>query len=210
MDTQDHRNVIASLFPNRVSVSTSREAGSLDKLYNEEQALIVHAILKRQSDFAAGRICAKAALADLGIHQFPILMDPKGAPLWPSGVSGTISHAKAYCAAVVAHVQKGQSLGLDIEEVARLKESIWDYAFNPQEIAQLKHSAEPQKWASVIFAAKEAFYKAQYPLTRSWLGFKDALVSLDQESNQFTIELLITLEPWGKFTYFKGDRKSVV
>lgn len=197
--------IIASLFPNKVAVATSREEGVLEKLYKEEQSLISHAIDKRQKDFTAGRLCAKSALAELGVEHFPILMDSKGAPVWPLGVAGSISHAKACCAAVVSIVQKGESIGLDIEEVSRIKESVWDYAFGPIEIEWLKdHSEQSQKFASVMFAAKEAFYKAQYPLTHHWLGFKDVVVSVDPGSQGFAVELLKDLERWEKGTVFKG------
>lgn len=198
-------DIIESLFSNSVQVAISPKQPSLNQLYKEEQVLIEHAIEKRQNDFTAGRMCAKKALANLGIKEFPVLMDSKGAPTWPAGVSGSISHARSCCAAVVARVQKGESLGLDIEEVSRIKESVWEYSFGPEEISWLrKQSAESQKWASVIFAAKEAFYKAQYPLTHSWLGFKDAIILIDQASGEFTVELLMELGEWSKGKLFKG------
>jgi 4'-phosphopantetheinyl transferase EntD len=198
-------DLIASLFSHPVFVALSQAEGLIDQLYKEERALIEHAIKKRQNDFAVGRLCAKKALSALGIENFPVLMNPKGAPIWPAGVSGSISHAKGCCAAVVAQIQDGESLGLDIEEISRIKESIWEYAFCPEEIVWLRtQSTESPKWASVIFAAKEAFYKAQYPITHSWFGFKDAVILIDKESYEFTVRLLTELGEWSKAKSFKG------
>jgi len=33
--------------------------------------------------------------------------------------------------------------------------------------------------ATVLFSAKESFYKAQYAITQSWLDFKAAIVNVD-------------------------------
>lgn len=198
-------DVITSLFPKPVQVAISNDDIPISQLYKEEQALIEHAINKRQMNFAAGRICAKRALSNIGIEEYPILMDDKGAPIWPVGIIGSISHATGYCVAVVARAKLGESLGLDVEEVARIKESIWLYSFCSEEVVWLRsQSTKSQQWASVMFAAKEAFYKAQYPLTHSWLGFKDVVVSIDQYSEEFELSLLGPLKHWPAGRTFKG------
>lgn len=204
-NASDYCDVIALLYSNSVQVAMSWDGALIGELYKEERELIKHAGSKRQSDFAAGRLCAKRALLRLGVEDFPVLMDRKGAPIWPLGVSGSISHARGCCAAVVARGEEGESLGLDIEEVNRINESIWEYAFGLDEITWIKkQSISAQKWASVIFAAKEAFYKAQYPLTQSWLGFKDVVILVDQTSGEFTVRLLVELGKWLKGSLFVG------
>jgi 4'-phosphopantetheinyl transferase EntD len=62
----------------------------------------------------------------------------------------------------------------------------------PDEIAWLEALPEPDqaKGGVLIFAAKEAFYKCQYPLTREWLGFHDVVmlpVEDGFEQGRFTI-----------------------
>lgn len=204
--------VIESLYPRKVEVALTEDWGLVECLYAEERVLIGHAIGKRQGEFAAGRLCAKEALARLGIEVFPILKDGKGAPVWPEGVSGSISHAKGCCAAVVARVAEGESLGLDIEEVNRLTEDIWEYSFVRDEIEWLsRQGGEAQKWASVIFSAKEAFYKAQYPISRAWLGFQDVVIEIKEQGEAFTVRLLVDVGKWkagmefkGKYGFFSG------
>lgn len=204
-DTQSISNLIRSLFPSGVQVAVSQGLGDVDMLYDEERKLISHAGQKRQGEFAAGRLCAMNALEGLGINGSPILMDSKGAPIWPDGVIGSISHAKGCCAAVVALDGGENSLGLDIEEVGRVKDDIWSYTFLPEEMDWLRlQSDESAKWASVIFGAKEAFYKAQYPLTHAWLGFKDVVIDVDQGAGKFTVRLLLDFGPWSQDEVFSG------
>ena len=208
-NNQLSEDAIASLFPHNVGVAMSTISGAVEDLYPEEVALIDHAIHKRQTEFASGRLCAKQALASLGIHDYPLLMDNKRAPIWPKGVSGSISHTSDLCVAVASNVKESQSLGVDIEEDNRLRPDLWPQ-FLIQEgvdlLNQLHPSEDPIKWATVMFAAKEAFYKAQYPLTKSWLGFKDVTVVIDDMAEpKFHIELLIDLEGfWKKGTTFEG------
>jgi 4'-phosphopantetheinyl transferase EntD len=50
-------------------------------------------------------------------------------------------------------------------------------------------------WDRILFCAKEATYKAWFPLTRRWLGFEDAHITFGVDSSgqtgSFTSEILI-------------------
>jgi 4'-phosphopantetheinyl transferase EntD len=46
-------------------------------------------------------------------------------------------------------------------------------------------------WGRVLFSAKESVYKAWFPLTRRWLGFEEACVSIDPADGSFTARLLV-------------------
>lgn len=200
--------LIQSLFPKKVEGHISEEMGLLDALYPEERELIIYAIEKRQKEFAAGRLCAKEGLFKLGIINFPILKDGKGAPIWPEGIGGSISHTKGCNGAVVARISKGESLGLDIEKIDRLEEELWEYLFVEEEREWLKtKDDESQKYASILFSAKEAFYKAQYQLTHSWLGFHDVMIELTETEEKFVIHLLIETGKWKKDSKFEGRYK---
>ena len=39
-------------------------------------------------------------------------------------------------------------------------------------------------WDRILFCAKEATYKAWYPLTRRWLGFEDAHIVFDVDAGR--------------------------
>jgi len=199
---------IQSLFPKKVEGQIREEMGLVGSIYPEERELIKYAIDKRQREFAAGRLCAKEGLRELGITDFPILKDHKGAPIWPPGIGGSISHARGCCAAIVARVNERESLGLDIEKIDRLDSNLWGHLFVQKEIKWLKSMGdEAQKYASIQFSAKEAFYKAQYLLTHSWLGFKDVMIEIKETEEKFILHLLIDIGEWKKGTEFQGKYK---
>ena len=84
-------------------------------LFPEEEAAIARAVPKRRREFATGRGCARAALNRLGEPPVPILRGPQGAPLWPAGVVGSITHCDGYRAAAVARTSDIATVGLDAE-----------------------------------------------------------------------------------------------
>ena len=43
----------------------------------------------------------------------------------------------------------------------------------------------------MLFSAKESVYKAWFPLTRRWLGFEEASVTIDPVRQAFTARLLV-------------------
>jgi len=45
-------------------------------------------------------------------------------------------------------------------------------------------------WDRLLFCAKESVYKAWFPLTRRWLGFEQAAITVDPRAGAFTAELL--------------------
>jgi 4'-phosphopantetheinyl transferase EntD len=73
-------------------------------LHPSELPLIAGAGIKRQQEFCSGRFCAHQALDRLGYHDIPLLADQYGAPVWPCGITGSISHSGGI--AVAAAVQK--------------------------------------------------------------------------------------------------------
>ena len=46
-------------------------------------------------------------------------------------------------------------------------------------------------WDRMLFCAKESVYKAWFPLTRRWLGFDEASVTIDPVNRTFTARLLV-------------------
>ena len=68
----------------------------------QEDMLVAQAGPKRRRDFALGRACAHAALSTLGHDMAVIGRRENGAPHWPDGVVGSITHTSGYAAALVA------------------------------------------------------------------------------------------------------------
>jgi 4'-phosphopantetheinyl transferase EntD len=91
---------------------------------------------------------------------------------------GSITHTTGYAAAVVARQSDLRSLGIDCEIIDAVNEDLWSRICTPTELERLDRlpAQERQRHAALIFAAKEAFYKSQFPLTRAWVGFEDVAI----------------------------------
>lgn len=163
-------------------------------LFPEEEEVIARAIDKRRREFTTARACARAALAKLGIPAVPILPGERGAPQWPAGVVGSITHCDGYRAAAVALGSDIATIGLDAEPHAPLPGGVLNAVSLPPErarLAELAVSAPGLCWDRMLFCAKEAVYKAWFPLTGRWLGFGDAHVDFDPIGETFTARLLV-------------------
>ena len=117
----------------------------------------------------------------MGLEETEIPVGEGRQPMWPEGVSGSISHAKGMTGAVLAKKEHHPSLGLDIEKRRSVDASLWNHLFKPEEqSALLRHGRDFDEWATLYFSLKETFYKLQYPLTGRFLDFLEvALVASD-------------------------------
>lgn len=135
---------------------------------------------KREAEFTRGRLAAKQALAELGIHDFTVLKGEKGEPLWPAEMVGSISHTQGICMASVANVDSLQGLGIDIEAQRTLKPDIQRVICRKEELSLHWH-ADAALAKLILFSAKESVYKALYPKQQRFIGFKEVLVEFDDE-----------------------------
>ena len=154
-------------------------------LWDEEAAAVARAVPKRRTEFAAGRCAARAAMAEIGFAPAAIPQGPDRAPTWPSGVSGSIAHCDTCCVSVVALKEHHQTLGVDIEPATPLSPDLFAVICTPAERAWLAGEPDPGLAAKMIFSAKEAVYKAQYPLTGKVIGFE--AVTLDMTDGAFRV-----------------------
>jgi 4'-phosphopantetheinyl transferase EntD len=171
---------LSSLFPPGAIAAEMREPGNTGLLWPAEAQSLRKAVLKRAQEFAAGRTCARALLAEFGIEDFPVTMADDRQPVWPDGLVGSITHTAGFCAAVLAKRTALRAVGLDSEVAGSVKAELWPSICTDSEIKWLNTLPEPQQAnaATLIFSAKEAFYKCQYPLLRERLGFHDARVEV--------------------------------
>jgi 4'-phosphopantetheinyl transferase EntD len=162
-------------------------------LFASEEALMVRAVSKRRNEFTTVRFCARQALAQLGIAATPLLPGERGAPLWPDGIVGSMTHCAGYRAAAVAEAATIRSIGIDAEPHLALPEGVLEAVSLPDErehLAQLRAASGTICWDRLLFSAKESVYKTWFPLTRRWLGFEQARLRFEP-SGTFTAELLI-------------------
>jgi 4'-phosphopantetheinyl transferase EntD len=177
--------VIRDLFPPGVCVATGPNEDDEAALHPEEIELARPMGPARRREFAAGRGCARRAIADLGVPGGPVLRGLRRAPSFPPGVVGSITHTNGFCAAAVARADSFAGIGLDAERDEALSERAAARICGPGELAAL--SALPgrtaERWAAVVFSAKETLYKAYFPLTGFFIGFRDAVIALFPEAD---------------------------
>jgi 4'-phosphopantetheinyl transferase EntD len=163
-------------------------------LFPEEEAAIARAVDKRRREFTTVRACARRALGKLGVAPVPLVPGERGAPQWPDGVVGSMTHCDGYRACVVARDHDVVTIGIDAEPNAPLPKGVLNIVSLPAEKAMLSDLAvaEPPgpHWDRMLFCAKEAVYKAWFPLTHKWLDFSEARIEISPDGT-FTAELLV-------------------
>jgi 4'-phosphopantetheinyl transferase EntD len=171
---------LCELFPQGALTAELRGAGDPGALYPGEARHVQKAVRKRVEEFAAGRLCARLLLREFGIHNFPIEVGAQRQPLWPETLVGSITHPTDFCAAVAAPRKCLRSLGIDSEIAGSVKTDLWRGICTPSETDWLRALPESEQLAAatLIFSAKEAFYKCQFALTQEQLGFHDVSVEL--------------------------------
>jgi len=182
-----------------------------DQLMPEELGCIRQAVERRRAQFGTGRLCARRALALLGLPVVPITVGPGGAPLWPAGAVGSITHTSTYCAVAVKPTPPWRSVGLDAEDLRPIDPSIVPSVLTDSERLWLEdlHSDARDVHALLVFSAKEAYYKLQYPLTGRFLDFHDVEIEVDQKGDAFRVRtradvpaVLASIE--GRFAFAEG------
>jgi 4'-phosphopantetheinyl transferase EntD len=169
---------LSKLFPAGVVAADLRDPGDAELLLPAEARYLGRAAPKRVREFAAGRLCARRALAEFGIVDFAIEVADDRQPVWPASMVGSITHTAGFCAAVVAERGLVGTLGMDSEVVGDVNPEIWSRVCVPVERAWLLALPASQQPAAItlIFSAKEAFYKCQYPVVHEPLDFQDVRV----------------------------------
>jgi 4'-phosphopantetheinyl transferase EntD len=184
------RPLIGALLPADVSWAERFDDEAPGELYPVEAAVISGAVGKRRREFTTGRWCARQALAGLGIAPVAVPRGERGAPIWPPGVVGALTHCEGYRAAIVARAATYRSVGLDAEPDEPLPDGVLDAISLPGEREQLARLAAGPSWERLLFSAKESVYKAWFPLTRRWLDFTECELTL-AEDGTFAARLLV-------------------
>lgn len=187
MEKKNNETIISKLFSNKVKTMELNPLPTAKLIYPEEEFLIINAVEKRKREFRAGRLCVRDILLQFGIRDYPVLMNSKRDPDWPKEVCGSISHTSDYCGVAIALKKDIRSIGVDIELVERINMDLQKYICTPDETKWLGPLTihEQKKLLSLIFSAKECFYKCQYPISHTLLDFQDVTVNIDCKSNTF-------------------------
>lgn len=142
---------------------------------------------KRRREFAAGRHCARRALAHLGHEAVALPIGHDRAPVWPPGVIGSITHTGDFAIAAVAWKSDLRSLGIDMESADPLEPDLLELVCREDERAALASCGmDPQLGAKLVFSAKESVYKCLWPVTGSFLEFHAIGIRIDPVVSRFT------------------------
>lgn len=159
-----------SLFPPGAEVAACL-IGAAPPPLPAEAAAIAMAVPARREEFAAGRRAARQALSALGLPAVAIPALESRAPAWPPGITGSIAHADGIAMAVLAPTRSSAALGLDIEPDAPFPEDLVEEVTLPEERDWLRRQSAPLEAARLLFTAKEAAYKCQFPASQTLIGF---------------------------------------
>lgn len=208
---------LRGLFPPDIVTMETLAEGDPATLSAGEAGYLGRAQPKRAREFAAGRQCARQALERLGLTGWDLAVRPDRSPAWPEEFVGSISHTTGFCGAAVGRRHEFRSIGLDVEVGRRVTPDLYPQFLT--QIEQAKITAMPPAMAdglaTLIFSAKEAFYKCQYPLTAEWLEFADIEVDLPSNpldtgcfgvrpSRRLQLERMVP-SPWqGRFIFFEA------
>ncbi|MEU3183394.1 4'-phosphopantetheinyl transferase superfamily protein [Streptomyces sp. NPDC006923] len=177
--------LLARLLPSpcRTAETTGhRDAADLGALHPEERRAAAGFRPRRAREFAAVRACARTALLALGEAPAPLPPGPKGAPRWPGGVVGSMTHCDGFRGAAVALSRDLLTVGIDAEPAVPLRPGLLEHICSGDRellsVRALSARVPHVPWDKVLFSAKESVYKAWFPLTSRWLGFEHADVDL--------------------------------
>ncbi|WP_260961210.1 4'-phosphopantetheinyl transferase family protein [Pseudomonas citri] len=163
----------------------------------EPPASIQRSVAKRQAEFLAGRICARAALQRLdGWASVPTIGEDR-APVWPAHVSGSITHGTGRAAAIVARKQHWQGLGMDVETLLAPEraERLASEILTPPELLRMATTAPDDRalLVTLTFSVKESLFKALYPIVGQRFYFEHAEVLEWSHGGDVRLRLLTDL-----------------
>ena len=141
---------------------------------------IQRSVAKRQAEFLAGRLCARAALQQLDQLDCVPAIGEDRAPVWPGHISGSITHSTGHAAAIVGHKAQWRGLGMDLENLLTLEraERLAGEILTTDELQRM--AALPREQIALLvtltFSVKESLFKALYPIVQKRFYFEHAEV----------------------------------
>lgn len=159
------------------AVDGSNEA-DFEIFAEEERLLTATTSPRRVAEFRLGRHAAHLALQEIGYEPRPILRGKQREPIWPPGVSGSITHDGNRAMAAAARFSDTAGIGIDLEDRSRYFPSLENEIAGDEELTVLRRmEGRAREDATIeIFSAKESIYKAHYPRIGRYFGFDAARI----------------------------------
>ena len=163
----------------------------------EPPPTIQRSVAKRQAEFLAGRVCARAALQQLeGLSFIPAIGEDR-APVWPAHITGSITHSTGRAAAIVARKEHWRGLGMDLENLlhAERAQRLAGEILTPAELQRMAASSQEQigLLVTLTFSVKESLFKALYPIVQKRFYFEHAEVLEWSVGGEVRLRLLTDL-----------------
>jgi 4'-phosphopantetheinyl transferase EntD len=173
--------------------------------YPEE---IRRAVIKRRSEYLAGRFCCQDVLKKLGANSTSVSTGKGRLPLWPLGYIGSLSHSGNRAIAVIGECDKVNFIGVDIEKyVTGILFEIVNEVISSEESNYLKSlPLNYELGLLLIFSAKESLFKALYSKVGFYFDFHSASIfNINVNKGFFEVRLNHGLSyEFKKDDYFKG------
>jgi len=197
--SEDKQTALASLYQTAVVVQCCDIADFQDSLGPREREAARSMVQKRIDEFSSGRHCARLAAARLELTSSQqigvgdIAIGASREPLWPEGVTGSITHDEARAIVALSVDPACMGIGIDLQSLAKpqsmsgLSSVIGTKTEIGAAVDQLKRStayadvvqSEGLDTASaVLFSIKEAVFKCYYPISGIWIDFLDVTIEL--------------------------------
>ncbi|MCT2386659.1 4'-phosphopantetheinyl transferase family protein [Erwinia pyrifoliae] len=136
------------------------------------------AVSKRRAEYLVSRYGLQQALASFGVERFVLGNAADRAPVWPQGITGSLSHTQQQVCALLTR-DRNLLLGIDCEQIMTLSvgKETQSMLINQQERERLEQCSMPFNTAlTVVFSLKESLYKALYPHLKQFMDFSAAEV----------------------------------
>ena len=159
-------------------VAGSCESGCVVGVAVDDDAALDFAVRRK----IRRRRATRAALEQLDASLDEPAVGDGGEPWWSGDVVGSISHSEACTVAVVAPATTFAGLGVDIELDVPVSSLFTRRVCSEGELASLvEQGKKPEDWALVVFSAKEAVYKLQFPYSKEVIGLRRVEIELQQD-----------------------------
>lgn len=202
--------------PDFMTSSSGMLTDFVPSLARVEQAATTGMALNRLLEFAHGRMHARIALSRLGRHGATVAMAPDRAPVWPPGLTGSISHVPVddtcgrdgLAVALAARLADCAGVGIDVERIGMLWPEHWESFLTAKEMSAivLRPVVQRNGLALGLWSAKEAAMKA---LTQV-LDPHDIEIRLADDGHGFSAQCHILAPASRARTAFVRGRISIV
>jgi 4'-phosphopantetheinyl transferase EntD len=176
------QSMLQEIAPRRVLIGHKIIAeGDEQALQAEESSAFAGSVVKVRRASGAARMVARELMRRMDVAPQPVIKAVGGMPTWPDGMVGSLAHDATVAVAALAGRDDYLSIGIDIEPAEPLDPDLLDMVATPGERAVIQEGIRKTiptapLHGRLLFAIKEAVYKAAYPLDRVFLDHHDVEV----------------------------------